>query len=459
MKFAWAPRLAPLSVVLTLAVPTWAAPKDEAAEKLAEEAIFNDYLALEIDAAIGKLEQALDLCGDDLCNPRVMARLYRDLGVVTIAGKKKIDEGKNAFVQALMLDPKVKLDPDLSTPEIEAAWNEASSLVAGQAPSPPAGSAAPAVAAVAEEEPQAAAKPDDGPTMDPDCPPDFPGCEDITSEPEPEKKEEGIGFALAPTLAFQQDFLLFPTADEANPACTNAARLNIGLTCYYGDGTFRDPAVYGEPLAGGRINGGPTLATMRILAGVDVNGLIQGLSLGVRFGLALNGGPTAGEGGVPFLPVHVEARAGYYFLDNPFKDEGLHPYAAVSGGLAQVDARINTRIGETCMPGVDDCAANGTREAEVQVWTKTGTVFLAPVAGLFYNVAGNHGPYLEGKAMIMLGTSGFGFSATLGYSYAFDIGPGPAGPSSSMDDDLDEEEYEEPDESADDEDFEDSGWE
>jgi hypothetical protein len=131
-----------------------AAPKNPAATKLANEAVFKDYLALRFVEAHNKLQRAVKMCGKDDSSPRVIARLHRDLGVVLVSGFNDAAGGKEEFALALKFDPTIGLDKDLSTPEIEQAFRAAGG-VATAARRP----AAPEVAPVRAP---AARPPDDG---------------------------------------------------------------------------------------------------------------------------------------------------------------------------------------------------------------------------------------------------------------------------------------------------------
>jgi hypothetical protein len=112
-----------------------AEPKDEEAAKLNDEAIMNDYLTLNLDAAVSKLQKAIELCADGACSKTVLAKVHRDLGVVYIAGMQKRDEALAAFIAALKVDPNIALDKDLSTPEAEQVFAEAKGQSA-EAPPP-----------------------------------------------------------------------------------------------------------------------------------------------------------------------------------------------------------------------------------------------------------------------------------------------------------------------------------
>ena len=113
--------LAALSVVSNEAE---AAPKDAAAQKLQSDAMNNDYLGTNFAGAEGKLQKALKACGDAGCSPAVVAKIQRDLGVVYIGGLNKPGDGKAAFAAAFKADPNVALDKDLTTPDIQKAWDE-----------------------------------------------------------------------------------------------------------------------------------------------------------------------------------------------------------------------------------------------------------------------------------------------------------------------------------------------
>jgi hypothetical protein len=127
------------ALLLTLGNPSWAAgAKDKEATDLATQAIMTDYLAMQFDPAVAKLQKAIGLCGKDKCSPRVLANLHRDLAVIYIAGQNKLEEGKAELLLALAADPAVELDKDLATPEVQAAFKAAKEGGGGEAaPSEP----------------------------------------------------------------------------------------------------------------------------------------------------------------------------------------------------------------------------------------------------------------------------------------------------------------------------------
>jgi hypothetical protein len=126
-----------LFLVLALAAlvgnprPAIAAGKDAAAIKLAEDAINNDYLATNFAEAEKKLRRATTLCGATGCTPQTRARIFRDLGVVLVAGMNRVPDGRAAFAEAIKIDPGTALEKDLTTPEVEQAFQAAKGSAAG----------------------------------------------------------------------------------------------------------------------------------------------------------------------------------------------------------------------------------------------------------------------------------------------------------------------------------------
>jgi hypothetical protein len=117
-----------------------AAPKDAAALKLREQAIYTDFLATNFGAAEAKLNQALTTCGDGAdCDPKVRARLHCDLGSVLFSDQKNND-AKAQFLLALKDDPTVTIEKDIASPDLQRFFAAAKSAgegpAAGAAPAP-----------------------------------------------------------------------------------------------------------------------------------------------------------------------------------------------------------------------------------------------------------------------------------------------------------------------------------
>ncbi|MDP9001535.1 MAG: hypothetical protein M3O46_15645 [Myxococcota bacterium] len=120
------------------------APNDAAAQKLRDQAIEQDYLATNYTAAEKKLNDALGLCQKTTnCSPFMRARLHCDLGVVEFM-LKKLDLARTEFATAIMEDPGVALDPNLSNTDVQREFAvvknppaSAPSTSGAPAPSPP----------------------------------------------------------------------------------------------------------------------------------------------------------------------------------------------------------------------------------------------------------------------------------------------------------------------------------
>src|SRR5208282_5325194 len=115
------------------------------------------------------------------------------------------------------------------------------------------------------------------------------------------------------------DFLFVPASTQT---CAGSTQSN-GYTCFTGSTYYSglpfigtDPAKDGDTVSAGLVP-----ATVRIMLGYDR--AIGNFSLGARVGVAFLGGPQAtGPGNRPFLPIHAEARAAYWFGHDPFARTG-----------------------------------------------------------------------------------------------------------------------------------------
>jgi hypothetical protein len=106
------------------AVAHAAGEKDADAMKLHDQAMDEDYLAVEFDKAEKKLKDALKKCGKDGCSEKVVGKLHIALGTV-YGGGGKLDQAKEEFVAALKADSKAALIDALTTPELAKAFKDA----------------------------------------------------------------------------------------------------------------------------------------------------------------------------------------------------------------------------------------------------------------------------------------------------------------------------------------------
>jgi hypothetical protein len=298
--------------------------------------------------------------------------------------------GGARFAAALELDPRVTLSGDLSTANLERE-----------------------LAAIKGREPRARDASD--------CPPEFPGCHAAAARSaacvaddecqDGQSCSDGACVASGRSerpaaaykrnwlsVAFQEDALLLPSAGDA---CAGGS----GYTCFGSDGSY-----YGaQPLAGAddQVNGGLTLATMRVLFGYD-RAVGENVTLGGRLGFALGGGPQRpGAGG--FLPLHAEARGAYWFGDDPLARSGIRFFVLAASGAAQIDAAVPVDVFASRQ------AYQGGQSQSYQAWRKTGLGFVALGGGAMLAFTPSTGIALEARAMEMFPTTATGFGLQMAY--------------------------------------------
>ena len=399
-----------------------AAANDAAAMRLREDAIYQDYLATKFADAQKKLAQALALCvqAND-CAPATRAHLHCDLGVVDFA-QQRAEDGRAEFAAALREDPKVTIDHNLSTPELEQEFAAARG-VKSQKPEEPepaapvAPPAAPVVAAAGPPATPTATTPREGA----DCPPGFPGCretkekdscstdEDCTagqtcrdSTCEDARDQAPVDLPFKQnwfSVGFQLEALLLPSAQNA---CAGGS----GYTCFDdGGGYYRQ-----VPLAGADdvVNGGIGIGTMRVLLGYDrVFG--TNFTVGGRLGFAFGGGPQR-PGSHEFEPIHVEARGAYFFGHDPLGRKGFRFFVEAGAGLAEVDASVPVDIYATLAD------YNAGNSKNFIAWKKTGLGFAALGPGAMFALTPSMGIVLEAKVMQTFPTAGTAVALQLGYT-------------------------------------------
>lgn len=131
-------RLLSLAVTLLTALPAFGQyTRDASAQRKIDEAVNQHYLATDFDKAEGILTGTVKAC-EDKCSPQTLARAWMYVGIVRGSGRNDIAGAKEAFRTAASLDPNVKLDAALATAETQAAFAEATSGGAAEAPTAPA---------------------------------------------------------------------------------------------------------------------------------------------------------------------------------------------------------------------------------------------------------------------------------------------------------------------------------
>jgi hypothetical protein len=324
--------------LLALASSASAGPKDAHAEAERKKALDEDYLDTRFDDAAQRLRAAIQICGGDACSHATTAKLFVALGSVLAGGKKELSDASDAFVEALTLDPRAKIDPDLASSEVTFAFDQAKKrLGIGGAKADkkaPSGGTEKGAPVVEKDKPEPAVEKDrpDREKSEPERPP----------EPEPEKplpveaKRNWVTLAFSPDVAFV----------SGENVCTKATQESDHIFCTRQDATH----YVGTPTVGNadNINTGAVLSTLRITLGYD-RLLGERITVGARLGFAFNG---ASDGGASFLPVHAEARLGVWPGAAPFVGSGVRPFLFLAVGVAQIDSRVDVELledGKACV--------------------------------------------------------------------------------------------------------------
>ncbi len=417
---------------------------DKTAEAAITRTLNEYYLAAKIDGAEKRFLAIIADCGSE-CSASVVAKAWMYTGIARGSGRGDLLGAREAFVNALAVDPRVQLDQPFSTPEVIAAFQEAKGAANPAArnrnPAPSDGmECSPSVTEVqlnspvpiscvtgespatvelryrAEESgpwetiamdsvggswqgrvPCGAtvsegvlywlvrALDEDGEPLDKfgskrepisiftvekteQEPPHFPGeaapelCDGSEAGTACEVDADcDAGVCVSGTCEFLED----AGTGTSRPwvALTYAFDIALGLgekgvcsldsttgyDCFI-QAARRDPFISEVPYGGdphpdfaGNVEAGIKLATQRLLATYD-HPLTDKVSVGGRVGLAFLGGPTGGQGGSPFMPLHLDARAKYWLKSAGGNGRGFYPYVVGSLGLAQVDMAVELEV-------------------------------------------------------------------------------------------------------------------
>ena len=97
-----------------------------------------DYDSLEFELARKTLMDAVSMLRQaGIDESPIAAKTYLNLGVVYVAGFKDRNRGMQQFVQALKINPQLKLDPAVASPELDEVFIAARKQVGGSATPPP----------------------------------------------------------------------------------------------------------------------------------------------------------------------------------------------------------------------------------------------------------------------------------------------------------------------------------
>ena len=136
-----------MSVVLFSSAFALAAPRDKAADKKIQEAMYTNFLNTDFDGAEGLLLGTIRAC-EDKCSPGVVAKAWMYIGVVRGVGRSDMSGAQEAFTTAVSTDSSIALDNDVANDPVKALWAKVKgSGASAPAPSHPKQAAAPAAAA------------------------------------------------------------------------------------------------------------------------------------------------------------------------------------------------------------------------------------------------------------------------------------------------------------------------
>ncbi len=121
------------ATMLLVAAPALAQfTRDKAAQKKLEEAINQHYFGTDFDKAEGVLTGTIKAC-EDKCSPQTLAKAWMYVGIVRGSGKQDMNGAREAFMNAIALDPQATLDEAIASPETKTVWAE----ITGTAAAPP----------------------------------------------------------------------------------------------------------------------------------------------------------------------------------------------------------------------------------------------------------------------------------------------------------------------------------
>lgn len=205
----------------------------------------------------------------------------------------------------------------------------------------------------------------------------------------------------------------------------DAGAADTTYSCYH-QGGANAPYVPSANSSLRSVQRGFSFATTRLLATYDY-AFSRPFTLGARVGFAFRGGPPgAGSGngvkGSAFFPVHLEARATWWFVTT----NHLRGLLGVGGGVAQIDS--NTTHTTTCAldssatsDGCGSLANMGQLPApiEVDVWRKVGRGFVSARLGTQFRLWDELALELDVNAIVAFPAFGFALEPALGMVYGF----------------------------------------
>jgi hypothetical protein len=403
-----------LAVGISMSSPSGAlaAHGDGAAQRAADHAMNDLFMATKFDEAKAALEESIQRC-DSGCSDKTRARLYRDLGVVYVTGFQDSKRGGKAFKKARALNPDIQLDPVVTTPEIQSAF-DASASSSGVEKTPVVLEEEGAKKKKRHEKKDVEKVEDDRVVVR--CSRDS-ECEGgqicrrtecIVRPPEPSTPVVWLSLGLI------QDVLFVSGSD----VCSQKSQIESGYTCLRASGS----QYHGTPLPrrGGDITFTPAFATTRVSLSsyIPLGGSFSG---GLRMAYAFAGQGPQADGGKQFVFYQAEAIGAYWLTGDAFSTKHLGAFLQLSGGVAEIDGSAKVTVTETPTifqtPGGVVPPASQLDNPPTQTldaYKKTGSGFASAGIGTFLPFGSASGLLADLRFSVLLPTTGF--AASLGVS-------------------------------------------
>jgi hypothetical protein len=206
---------------------------------------------------------------------------------------------------------------------------------------------------------------------------------------------------------------------EGGDLCSRESQTKATYACFRSD---REQYL-GVPVPAKDARFSASYGTTRLALHVE-HAIAGNFTAGGRFGIALGGGPTPAKGPT-FVPLHFEARVGYWIGQRLSPEPGIRGFVFVMGGLAQVDASRTIKVDECrpastsgCTPATNVQPGGPNPDRQVlDAYKKTGQGFVGLGIGAYYSFIRGSGAVLELKAMQLFPGSGTTFSPSLSYVF------------------------------------------
>jgi hypothetical protein len=214
------------------------------------------------------------------------------------------------------------------------------------------------------------------------------------------------------SLELAQDLFVMPSRSDL---CSPETQRNGNVECFEGTDSFVGQTVprYG----GGATNGGVVFSTERLLASYE-RALSRHLGALVRAGFAFGKTPPQpASGASPFLPIHLELDARYWFGRDVFGERGLQGYVSAGVGIAEYVGAVHTTILDctetTCSP------VSGALAKDVIAYQRGGQLFGTLAGAAVWAFDDNFSAFFRAGAVFTFPAEAFVLEPSLGLMVGF----------------------------------------